>query len=74
MLAFRSGTHVDEWCRARGIGRGAVFSLEQCWRLADSWYGDRLAPEWRRRTPEEAETLFADLGLTGEFWRLRPQA
>jgi hypothetical protein len=29
-----------------------------------------MAPDWRRRTPEEAEAVFASLGLTGEFWRL----
>jgi hypothetical protein len=45
---------------------------EQLWRLADAWYGDRLSPEWRRRTPDEAETIFQEIGLTGEFWRLRP--
>jgi hypothetical protein len=71
MLAFRSEAHVERWCEQRGIPRGAVFSLEQLWRLAHAWYHDRLDPAWRRRTPEEAEALFADLGLTGAFWRLR---
>lgn len=71
MLAFRSETHVDRWCNERGIPKGAVFSLGQQWRLAQAWYGDRLSTGWRRRTPGEAETLFAELGLEGEFWRLR---
>ena len=71
MLAFRSEAHVDRWCEARGIARGAAFPLETCWRLADAWYANRLAPDWGRRTPEEAESLFADLGLEGDFWRLR---
>jgi hypothetical protein len=72
MLAFRSEAHVQRWLEQRGLERGAVFSLEQLWRLAGAWYADRLAPDWRRRTPEEAESLFASLGLTGDFWRLRP--
>ena len=46
--------------------------LETGWRLAREWYGgDRRDPQWRRRTIEEAEALFAELGLTGDFWRLR---
>lgn len=40
------------------------------WRLAHAWYAGRLDPGFRRRTPEEAEALFAELGLTGRFWRL----
>ncbi len=72
MLAFRSEEHVDRWCELRGLSRGSVFSLDQCARLAEAWYGNRLAPDWRRPAPEEAEALFAELGLDGEFWRLRP--
>ncbi len=71
MLAFRSEEHVERWCEMRGLERGAVFPLETCWRLADAWYANRLAPDWRRRTPDEAEALFAELGLEGDFWRLR---
>jgi hypothetical protein len=71
MLAFRSEAHVDRWCRQRGIERGAVFSLETCWRLAQAWYSDRLSPEWRRRTPGEAEEVFTRLALIGDFWALR---
>lgn len=70
MLAFRSEAHVERWCGERRIERDAVFSLEQAWGLGRDWYGDRLSPDWRRRTPAEAEALFASLGLTGSFWRL----
>lgn len=44
---------------------------EQMWRLADVWYANRLSPDWRRRTAEEAEAVFEEIGLTGPFWRLR---
>jgi hypothetical protein len=70
MLAFRSEAHVDRWCEARGLAKGAVFELEQAWRLASTWYADRLSRGWRRRTPEEAEAVFAAVGLSGDFWRL----
>ncbi len=70
MLAFRSEEHVERWCDQRRIAKGAVFGLEQAWRLAHAWYADKLSPDWRRRTPQEAERLFGEIGLTGDFWRL----
>jgi len=49
-------------------GAGAVVDLPTLWRLGKEWYGDRLHDDHRRRTPEEATTLFAELGLKGPFW------
>jgi hypothetical protein len=72
MLLFRSEEHVDRWCQTRGLARGAIFQPEQGWELAKAWYADRLAPEFRRKTVDEAEQVFARLGLVGSFWRLRP--
>ena len=72
MLAFRSEEHVDRWCEQRRVPKGAVFAPEQMWRVARAWYGDRLAPDWERKTPEEAQAIFEETGLTGPFWRLRP--
>ncbi len=69
MLAFRSEAHVDRWCEARRVARGASFSLEQASELGRLWYEDKLSPGWRRATAEEAESAFASIGLTGEFWR-----
>jgi hypothetical protein len=54
-----------------GLIEPAVFDRATSWRLARVWYGDKLEPDWRRHSLEEAETLFADLGLAGDFWRLR---
>ena len=51
--------------------RGAVVPLEQVWRLAGPWYANRLDEDWRPRTPEAIEQLFADAGLTADFWRVR---
>jgi hypothetical protein len=47
-----------------------VISLETAWTLALAWYRDRLDPSWRRRTAEEAQQVFAGIGLDGPFWRL----
>lgn len=70
MLLFRSEEHLDRWREARSLPRGGTLSLEQVWRLARIWYGDRLDPGWRRKTPGETQAIFTDVGLIGEFWRL----
>jgi hypothetical protein len=44
--------------------------LEIGWTLARAWYARTLEPDWQRHTLEEAEALFAGLGLCGDFWRL----
>jgi hypothetical protein len=71
MLAFRGEAHIDRWCEQRRIAKGDVLTLDQAWQLGRAWYEEKLSPEWKRATPEEAETAFAAIGLTGDFWRLR---
>ena len=71
MLLFRSEEHAGNWREARGFENAKPLSLETGWKLARAWYARKLEPDWRRHTVEEAETLFAELGLTGDFWRLR---
>ena len=72
MLLFRSEEDVERWSEMRGTSRGEVMSVEQQWRLARAWFEDRLRPGYRRRTAEEAESVFAAIGLTGPFWSLTP--
>ncbi len=72
MLLFRSEEHVDHWCRQWSMERGALLALQTAWELARAWYAaDRRNPAWRRRTLEETEALFTQLGLGGAFWALR---
>lgn len=47
-------------------------TLDQQWSLAKAWYSDKLEPDWRRATPDEAEARLARIGLADAFWRLRP--
>lgn len=70
MLLFRSEEHVMRWCRLWRRKPGAVISLEQTMGLAQAWYADRLDPDWRSKTPAEAQTAFASLGLRSGFWRM----
>jgi hypothetical protein len=72
MLLFRSEEHVGRWCRQWGLPEGARLTLDQALRLARAWFSaDRGAPGWRRPPVEDVEQLFASLGLTGPFWKLR---
>jgi hypothetical protein len=50
--------------------RGAMMTLPQAWELSQKWYGNRLDPDFRRPTKDEAQAIFASVGLIGEFWRL----
>jgi hypothetical protein len=70
MRLFRSEEHFAHW-RGTHPGPATRLSLAQLAGLAHAWYARKLAPDWRRHTPAEAEALFAELGLDPEFWRLR---
>ncbi len=72
MLLFRSEEHIARWRAARDLPAGGTMTPAQCWELARAWYGTKLQPDWRRATLEEAEALFARIGLTAPFWSLRP--
>jgi hypothetical protein len=72
MLFFRSEEHVERWCATWHLAKGAVIPMAKGWELAQAWYGeDRREPSWRRRTLEETESVFAQLGFTSAFWNLR---
>jgi hypothetical protein len=48
-------------------------TLEQCWHLSQLWYPGRLRADWQRKNAQETEAVFAQVGLSGEFWRLNPR-
>jgi hypothetical protein len=72
MLLFRSEEHVDRWVEGGGGPRGATMSVEQQWHLAQAWFENRMASDWRRPTAEEARAVFEEIGLSDPFWRLEP--
>lgn len=71
MLLFRSEEHRDRWREPQSLPADGTMSLQTMWRLAYVWYHDRFDPGWRRKTVDEAEEVLAELGLSGDFWRLR---
>ena len=69
MMLFRSEDEIDRWCAATGEPRGAPVPLQQIWQLSQLWYGNRMDPNFRGRTPDQVVEVFRQAGLTSEFWR-----
>ncbi len=44
--------------------------MQTMYDLGAVWYEDRMAYDWNPLTPHEAEAVFQQFGLTGDFWRL----
>ena len=49
---------------------GATVPIEQLNELAKRWYGPRLDPDWRPRTPAESQAILHEVGISGDFWNL----
>lgn len=60
------------WRERRGLMDARTISLAQAGALARAWYARKLEPDRRRYTLEETEALFTEIGMRGDFWRLRP--
>jgi hypothetical protein len=70
MNFFRSEEHVAQWLESTGHAPGATIPSARLCELAQAWWSDRLAPDWRPRTREESQAILDRLGLTGDFWQL----
>lgn len=68
MNLFRSEEHIERWLAGRAPG--ATIPVTTLSQLADAWWGDRLAPDWRPHTREQNQAILDRLGLTGDFWKL----
>lgn len=68
MLVFRSEAHVTAWLAGREPG--TTIPISRLAELANAWWGNRLAPDWRPRTRAESQVILDGLGLTGPFWSL----
>jgi len=68
MLVFRSEAHVARWLAGRPPG--ATIPITKLAELANEWWGDRVAPDWRPHTRRQNQAILDRLGLTDPFWRL----
>jgi hypothetical protein len=67
---FSSGweERVREWCAAHSYPMRPLVTIDQLWTLATTWYSMRLQENSRRPQPDEMRSIFAGLGLGGDFW------
>jgi hypothetical protein len=68
MNLFRSEEHIARWLDGRDAG--TTTSVAKLAELAEAWWHDRVAPDWRPHTLEQNQAILVDLGLTGPFWQL----
>jgi hypothetical protein len=68
MLFFRSEEYLTQWLGSKKAARGAVLSIDQTWELSQRWYHNRLSLDYHGRTIDQVQEIFAELGLTSEFW------
>jgi hypothetical protein len=68
MNLFRSEEHVLRWLDGRDPGM--TLPVATLAALAEAWWSDRLAPDWRPHSREQNQAILDGLGLTGEMWRL----
>jgi hypothetical protein len=67
---FCDPSHVESWAQAGPHPVGRVIPSASMWQLAQTWYGDRLDPDWSPRPVATAQRLLEECGLSGGFWRL----
>ena len=70
MLPFRAKDAVAEWCSKHGVSQGEAVPLTQVQALAKRWYGPYAEDDWRKWTVQQAQEIFAEIGLTVPFWQL----
>jgi hypothetical protein len=68
MNLFRSEEHVEPWLAGREPG--VTIPVAKLAELAEAWWHDRLAEDWRPHSTERNQAILDGLGLTGEFWQL----
>jgi hypothetical protein len=73
MVFLRSEEHLQRWLDANGWEPGATITAAKMNELARVWWGTRLDPGWRPRTPQESQAILDRLGLTDGFWQLADQ-
>jgi hypothetical protein len=71
ILFFSSRSDVGAWCKRHGFPVGEVIDIDTGVALAREWFGDYMEPTWSRKSADEAEKVFASLGLNSEFWHAR---
>lgn len=69
-LFFSSEALVDAWCARHDRPKGSVLPIESGMQLTQRWFGDYASPAWRRKSAQEAQAIFNEIGLDAAFWNI----
>jgi hypothetical protein len=70
VLPFKNAEEVGDWGKRHGLPVGQIITTEKLFELATKWYGRHKDVDWVKWTSSEAQNIFDQVGLTGEFWNL----
>ncbi|MBX3735173.1 MAG: hypothetical protein KF715_00660 [Candidatus Didemnitutus sp.] len=70
LVAFHYEADAREWTHRHGFKLGQVLPIAQLGDLARRWYGRHADRAWTKWSIAQARDIFAQSGLTGEFWSL----
>jgi hypothetical protein len=73
VLPFRTANDVPAWCTRHRFPEGRIIPASRVLTLARRWYGRHADDDWKKHTIAEAQRIFDEVGLEGEFFRL-PEA
>ena len=71
MVYLRSEEHLQRWLEKTGFEPGATFPATTMNALARRWWSSRLDLDWQPRAVEESQAILDEVGLVGDFWRMR---
>ena len=71
MVYLRSEEHLRRWFDVSGYEPGATFPATTMHALARRWWTSRLDSDWQPRPVDESQAILDEVGLSGDFWRLR---
>jgi hypothetical protein len=57
---------------AHGYPMPPLVTMDRLWTLATTWCSRRLQKDSRRPQPDEVRSIFAAVGLGGDFWGPQP--
>ena len=71
MNLFRSEEHIARWLGGREPG--GTIPVQKLAELAEEWWGDRLAPDWRPHTFEQNKAILDRLAGSVTTAKPRPK-
>jgi len=67
---FCDEDHARSFVNENEVPEGALVPAGTMWKLALTWYGDRLDPDYVPQSRDERQRQLTEAGLSGDFWQL----